>query len=904
MSRRPSAVASPASSSGPHSRIVPSSIQRIGNEQSRPNVTKSLSMLSTEKPTKDVTGILDGIDPDNLFAKHTVSEVKVVQQRLRSNAEAKQEELRLMVGERYRDLLQASTSIISMALTSKRVVDAFNEMRNIAGSADPSYTTKRSSMGEDKQLQALQSLSAHLKLLLDAPEHLWRFMEKKMYFHAAWLFLTARLVHRTLLREDEGENQSWHMYGIDVSEQIPLAQRQWDAISQFRSQIANKATLFLREGTTSPGEVCAALLTLHLLESRPLPETLTIFLAQRTKMLTTLLSRAQNAAANGHVAEASGSSDNAIKKSRRAVVWEIKQKLEAVLDLISHTLGAVRTVFVDDRDASQVSMMTEALQHIQGAQITPASLPNELQLTTDSLLTSLPSSAHFALLPSSIRGYKPYVQGGSSSFSVTQAQVHEKLQRWFSKSVTAIEPVMSSWLSKLESIREAWDVRKASCSYIMAHDRLETEEKAHLMSTLDIAFKRQVTSIWKATLDQIEAAFGDRLTSVIDTLQQNPSATVSDSQPVHYLFHAPALPSSSQSSNSSSKAASPFQKYKSSLQLQLKGRTPLLDDVLSVIERQSSRLQQEIEYIQSTDQDTRNVAPQFLEGYRTEAQALCWKIVDALTLHADSSHDTETTKQTWILVGRIAYELASSSTFITTLGCADDVVDEFRRKLRVLHGSTVLKWQEDAVRRIVQTYWPVRTSYAAKSRRTSAIPRPSPVMLQAVLSLSSMMAEMRTYQEHSPPFQSYDSLRSFATQLKDNFSQKPAADLQDYWDLKFLRKLMGLWRHTAPDEFLALDEYISQLREQLVSDGITEPHLDDDSKLAEQLLRMQILFAPILPSSVNPPTSPKINGKITKQSALLCHGDPMVDQHFQPALDTVKPSSRFGLLLLSSSLSR
>lgn len=241
-------------------------------------------------------------------------------------------------------------------------------------------------------------------------------------------------------------------------------------------------------------------------------------------MLTTLLSRAQNAAANGHVAEASGSSDNAIKKPRRAVVWEIKQKLEAVLDLISHTLGAVRTVFVDDRDASQVSMMTEALQHIQGAQITPASLPNELQLTTDSLLTSLPSSAHFALLPSSIRGYKPYAQGGSSSFS---AQVHEKLQRWFSKSVTAIEPVMSSWLSKLESIREAWDVRKASCSYIMAHDRLETEEKAHLISTLDIAFKRQVTSIWKATLDQIEAAFRDRLISVIDTLQQNPSATVS-----------------------------------------------------------------------------------------------------------------------------------------------------------------------------------------------------------------------------------------------------------------------------------------------------------------------------------------------------------------------------------------
>lgn len=37
-------------------------------------------------------------DPDELFAKHTVAEVKVIQQRLRADADAKQEELRLMVG--------------------------------------------------------------------------------------------------------------------------------------------------------------------------------------------------------------------------------------------------------------------------------------------------------------------------------------------------------------------------------------------------------------------------------------------------------------------------------------------------------------------------------------------------------------------------------------------------------------------------------------------------------------------------------------------------------------------------------------------------------------------------------------------------------------------------------------
>lgn len=69
-------------------------------------------------------------------------------------------------------------------------------------------------MGPDKHLQALQSLSAHIKLLLDAPEHLWRMIEKRSYLNAAWLFLLARVVHRALSQEND--DRSWHSYGVEV----------------------------------------------------------------------------------------------------------------------------------------------------------------------------------------------------------------------------------------------------------------------------------------------------------------------------------------------------------------------------------------------------------------------------------------------------------------------------------------------------------------------------------------------------------------------------------------------------------------------------------------------------------------------------------------------------------------
>ena len=68
----------------------------------------------------------------------------------------------------------------------------------------------------DAMLLALQSLAAHLKLLLDTPEHLWRFLERKRFLHGAWLFLLARVIHRSLMDESADEGRTWVDYGIHV----------------------------------------------------------------------------------------------------------------------------------------------------------------------------------------------------------------------------------------------------------------------------------------------------------------------------------------------------------------------------------------------------------------------------------------------------------------------------------------------------------------------------------------------------------------------------------------------------------------------------------------------------------------------------------------------------------------
>lgn len=75
---------------------------------------------------------------------------------------------------------------------------------------------KPQSRSVDLRLNSLQVLSVHIKLLLDAPEHLWRLMERKRYLEAAWLFLLSRVVYRALVSNNDNDEQPWVEDGVDI----------------------------------------------------------------------------------------------------------------------------------------------------------------------------------------------------------------------------------------------------------------------------------------------------------------------------------------------------------------------------------------------------------------------------------------------------------------------------------------------------------------------------------------------------------------------------------------------------------------------------------------------------------------------------------------------------------------
>ncbi|KAL1951513.1 hypothetical protein VTO73DRAFT_662 [Trametes versicolor] len=841
------------------------------------------------------------IDPDDLFTKYTVSEIRTVQHRLRAEADAKQEELRLMVGERYRDLLQASTSILALAKSSTNVLEALEEMRDTVHSIAPSRAPKRAISGEDKHLQALQSLSAHVKLLLDAPEHLWRLMERKSYLNAAWLFLLARVVHRALSQDED--DQSWHAYGIDVSEQLPLVQRQWDTIAPFRPQISHRATLFLREPNSTPGEVCATLLTLHLLDARPIPDMLSIYLAQRTKTLSGLLTRNASTSANGNATD-SKPNGKTPHRPRKVVVKGAKRNAETVLEAVSRTVGTARLMFAD-APSGDSSLMKAALHFFQVPTDSLAQLPPELQLSTQLLLSSLPSSSHLLLLPQNVRAYKPYVDNTALLSSSLQTQLRDKLRAWFNRALQELHDALADWFSPLESIQEVWSVRSALLQWLNSAEGLDQSERQELESVINTASLTQATAVWKTALGRLEASFRDAIAAATTALAEATDEHILDTQPITHLLQAPPIPTGLQAgAHSAATAATQFAKYRSSLRQQLNGRTPLVESALATLERYASEIQEDLAAMQKSLDNKTDLVQQLSDAYRRDAEAICGTVCSVLETTVAGE---EFVLRISVYVGRICQELTTSSHFFTQIGCGEAATRKFNERLTVLATKLMQDWRERTVSKVVLGN--LETSRSSDPRNPSKgdaiLPsRPSTVLTEALLSLSSEMQQLGSCLDDDRRQRqvglTVDRFIAAFLERQEKLPRRHTEDLQLLWDATFLRRLARLWETTAKDVLERIDANIARWRER--DDAKIPPQSDIDASTQEFLTKTQVLLAPLLPSRA--PQGARPTKKADKSSSLLLFGTPGVEQGFEPALELVKTPPRFGLLLVGGAALR
>jgi conserved oligomeric Golgi complex subunit 1 len=248
---------------------------------------------------------------------------------------------------------------------------------------------------------------------------------------------------------------------------------------------------------------------------------LSLLLGQRSKSLHNTLSwkydeNSSSSTKNKPNGHAQPSSSDLFSELRRKPVEEVKSVIHTALDSISHTVRATRNIYEDDAGPS---LIRRILEYIQSGSTSPEQskqLPPELCLTTQTLLTTLPSSTHF-LLPPNLRTYKPYVDLNSSSSSIPHPHLIHKVDEWFRQSSSSLHIAVEQWFLNLRSVKEIWSVRSSTKKRIST-SKLKQEEASHLMNILDESCRTCIVRIWKLKLDSALKSFEDGLNSTISSL--------------------------------------------------------------------------------------------------------------------------------------------------------------------------------------------------------------------------------------------------------------------------------------------------------------------------------------------------------------------------------------------------
>ncbi|XP_044901178.1 conserved oligomeric Golgi complex subunit 1 isoform X4 [Felis catus] len=263
---------------------------------------------------------LDLRDPAALFETHGAEEIRGLERQVRAEIEHKKEELRQMVGERYRDLIEAADTIGQMRRCAEGLVDAVKATDQYcarlreAGSAaplpprDPQGSAVETSGGslitrlrDEDQIKSTSprdrakpqqpsqekfySMAAQIKLLLEIPEKIWSSMEASQYLHATQLYLLCCHLHSLLQLDSSGSRYS------PVLLRFPILIRQVAAASHFRSTILHESKLLLKCQAVSDQAVAEALCSIMLLEESSPRQALADFLLARKAAIQKLLNQ-------------------------------------------------------------------------------------------------------------------------------------------------------------------------------------------------------------------------------------------------------------------------------------------------------------------------------------------------------------------------------------------------------------------------------------------------------------------------------------------------------------------------------------------------------------------------------------------------------------------------------------
>ncbi|KAK4690039.1 conserved oligomeric Golgi complex subunit 1, partial [Tremellales sp. Uapishka_1] len=696
-----------------------------------------------------------GMEPDDVFKRLPVGEVKRVEAKMRSEALNKQSELRAMVGTRYRDLLTSAHQITSLHSSSLRLSSSLKTIsKTCANPLDSESVTEDDGDGESEQEDVMHQLpvAAHMKLLLDAPEALYSYLAHQSYLNAAFLWLLTRVVKEGLVAMPEEMNAPY----------LPLVQKQWETLLPFRSQIVQRATSSLRSREKLETKfVSETLLSIILLDTLPISDTLNLFLAQRTKTLRHILSHSPPDTLPSTLQLTVLTKRRNSRSSVREAAVEresIKNVLVEATTCLLDTIAITKAIFEKrKRTQGDESVMEELIKAIQEGEAVAVSHPMPTRQTSNSkshqrrasrlasmslsfpqlkssspapvstnqVLQSLPSSSILLRhLPNSITSFTPFITPSAPP------ALDDKLNAWQKSSIEITSQSMPSWLKGLNSVKDVWDVR-SSLRSLLGDQGFENEIK----EMLEGEWSDRVRVVWKERLEEVLAGAESKIRDAGEDIRRN--GPESDVQPESFLFSDIHFPSVSTSTSH----ATAFSSFITSLQKRSSYRTPLLDSVLLLLEDSAKELKG----------DMKSLPKSLVDDYKSKVEDMLTGLVKVLERILGSMGakrgDEKQGVEAELFVGRVALYLTRSSKFLDdVVGGSGVDLGPTKTALLGVHAQSTENWKRTSIGHAVDLLGPLFDVYKGPREIQSTWQGPLPTQPSSCMmtSLYSLVTAVRS----------------------------------------------------------------------------------------------------------------------------------------------------------------
>ncbi|XP_055448178.1 conserved oligomeric Golgi complex subunit 1 [Psammomys obesus] len=413
---------------------------------------------------------LDLRDPNALFETHGAEEIRGLERQVRAEIEHKKEELRQMVGERYRDLIEAADTIGQMRRCAEGLVDAVQATDQYcarlrqAGSAAP-----RGPRAPQPQppSEKFYSMAAQIKLLLEIPEKIWSSMEASQHLQATQLYLLCGHLHSLLQLDSSSSRYS------PILSRFPILIRQVAAASHFRSTILHESKMLLKCQAVSDQAVAEALCSIMLLEESSPRQALTDFLLARKATIQKLLNQPHHGAG-------------------------IKAQICSLVELLATTLNQAHALFytlpegVLPDPSLPCGLLFSTLETITSQQPTGKGIS---VLHGEMKLCSL-----FRHLPASITEFQPVLR--TLAHPISQEYLKDTLQKWIDMCNEDIKNGISNLLLYVKSMKGLAGIRDA------IWDLLSNESASHSWEVVCGRLLEKPLSFWEDLMQQL---FLDRL---------------------------------------------------------------------------------------------------------------------------------------------------------------------------------------------------------------------------------------------------------------------------------------------------------------------------------------------------------------------------------------------------------